>query len=83
MALTDTDPGFLSYERQLALVDEVIGLRAALAEEASRNSATRVDVEAAEARAAAFQKSTTWKVGRLILAPLRLASKAFPRSNEW
>ena len=83
MSFSDSDPGYKDYARHLALLDQVIGLQAALAEEASRNTPSRERVEEAEARAEAFVTSTTWRVGRLVLLPLRLVRKIFPRSNEW
>ena len=71
----DKDPGFESYQRQLALVDEVLGLRAALAQEAVRNSPSRQRLEEVEHEIRALRASSSWRVGRLVLLPVRLVRR--------
>ena len=63
--------------RQLALVDRVIGLEAQLAY-----------VKSAQARggsgdARAIRASMTWRVGRLVLTPVRLGKKVIRRAKIW
>lgn len=70
--VSEDDTGLVEYQRQLALVDEVIGLRAALAQEAVRNSPARHRVEQLEAEIWALRRSTTWRLGRLMMLPVRL-----------
>jgi len=73
---------FLAYQRLLSQVDELLGLRAALAQEAVRNTPSRAKVEKIEAELAAMRGSITWKAGRAVLAPLRLLRWAVRRSER-
>lgn len=80
---TSDDPEFNDYRRQLALIDQVIGLQAALAEESARNSPSRARVEALETENRAMRSSATWRIGRAILLPVRLVKRILPTSDEW
>ena len=80
---SDADPKFEVYQRQLALVDQIIGLQAALAEESARTNPDRRRLEQLEAESRAFHSSATWKVGRLMMAPWRLSRKLLPKSRKW
>lgn len=73
------DSEFIQYQRQLALVDQVIGLQAALAQECVRNSPSRQRVEELEAEILALRRSVTWRVGRLIMSPIRMLRRSFRR----
>jgi hypothetical protein len=66
------DPQFAQYQRELALVDQVLGLSAALAQEAIRNSPSRQRVEELEHEIRALRSSSTWRVGRILMLPVRV-----------
>jgi hypothetical protein len=74
-----TDPEFDRYQRELALIDQVIGLQAALAQESVRNSPSRQRVEALEAEIKAIKRSVTWRVGRMVTTPMRIARRVSHR----
>jgi hypothetical protein len=69
------DHEFERYQRELALVDQIIGLQAALAQESVRNSPSRQRVEALETEIKAIKRSLTWRIGRLATAPMRVARR--------
>ncbi|MES2092839.1 MAG: hypothetical protein V4531_03375 [Actinomycetota bacterium] len=69
------DESFEQYQRELALVDQILGLRAALAQEAVRNSPSRQRVEQLEYEINALRRSSTWRIGRLVLLPVRVARR--------
>lgn len=74
-----TDNADLSQEvRQLALVDRIIGLEAELA----NLSATYGLGKVARDQIAMVKKSTTWRVGTLVLSPLVLAGRIFSRGGN-
>jgi hypothetical protein len=84
--VTNTPSGgddFDRYQRELALVDQVIGLQAALAEESARNSPSRIHVDELEDELSALKRSATWRVGRALLAPLRVARARFSPPPKW
>ena len=56
--------------RQLALVDRIIGLEAQVANLQAIGGGTELKKQLKE-----MQSSTTWKVGRLVLAPVFLLQK--------
>ena len=76
-----TDDAFQIYQRELALVDEILGLRAALAQEAVRNSPPRYELDRLRAENLALRQSTTWRIGRLVLLPVRLIRRLKHRSG--
>lgn len=70
------DSAVLAYERELDLVDRVIGLEQQLAE--LRETAV-IDPSARvseERNLAAMRSSLTWRVGRLVMLPVRVAKYA-------
>ncbi|MBC7760636.1 MAG: hypothetical protein H7201_02320 [Candidatus Saccharibacteria bacterium] len=69
------DQTYGQYQRELALVDQILGLQAALAQEAVRNSPSRQRVEQLEHEINALRLSTAWRIGRLILLPVRLVRR--------
>jgi hypothetical protein len=71
-ASTESDKDFEDYQRHLALVDENIGLRAALAQESVRNSPSRQRIEEVEHEIRELRRSMTWRVGRFVLSPIRI-----------
>jgi hypothetical protein len=78
---SEKNPDFDAYQRELARTDEVIGLRAALAQESVRNSPPRQRVEQLEAEILALRQSTTWRVGRLVMAPVRILRRLSSRGK--
>ena len=76
-----SDGAFLIYQRELALVDEILGLRAALAQEAVRNSPPRFELDRLRAENLALRQSSTWRIGRLVLLPVRLIRRLKQRSG--
>ena len=78
----EPDAEYEIYERHMALVDEILGLRAALAQEAVRNSPSRKRLEDMEDEVAAIRRSATWRIGKLVIAPLRTARNLFRRSRR-
>ena len=73
---------YLDYQRLLSQADEIQGLRAALAQEAVKNTPDRARVERAEAELAAVKGSLTWRAGRAVLAPFWLVKRALKRSEQ-
>lgn len=64
--------------REMALVDRILGLQAELAQEAVRQSPSRErfeemerEVQAARQAVVEMRRSTTWRVGRMLLLPVR------------
>jgi len=76
------DEEFELYQRQLALVDENLGLRAALAQEAVRNSPSRRELEDTRHEIMELRKSATWRVGKLVLTPVRVARRVLRRGER-
>jgi len=66
---------FETYQRELALVDEIIGLKAALAQEAVRNAPDRLELEELRTEYHALLRSSTWKLGRIVVLPLRIVRR--------
>ncbi|MGO4105195.1 hypothetical protein AB4Y63_14670 [Leifsonia sp. YAF41] len=71
----------ISLERQLALVDRVIGLEAQLAELAIADSLTPTEELAAERQLVLMRHSSAWRMGRLITAPARVAQRIVRRGR--
>lgn len=63
--------------RQLALVDRVIGLEAQLAYLKSAQAKSGLG------GADMMRSSITWRVGRVVMAPLRLGKKVIRRAKIW
>ena len=61
----------LASEAQLALRDEVIGLRAELAQHSGESTLTPGQQLAVEQRLLEVQRSLAWRVGRKLTAPIR------------
>jgi len=78
----DRDLKFEQYQRELALVDQILGLRAALAQESVRNSPTRQRVEQLEYEINALRSSSSWRVGRLLLLPVRVVRRLTGRFSS-
>ena len=76
---SEKNPDFDAYQRELARTDEIIGLRAALAQESVRNAPSRQRVEELEAEILALRHSTTWRVGRLVMTPVRLLRRVLTK----
>jgi hypothetical protein len=79
---SDNESDFELYQRQLALVDENIGLRASLAQESVRNSPSRLRLEQLEHEISQLRGSTTWRVGRLVMTPARVIRRLLRRSGS-
>ncbi|PWC04787.1 hypothetical protein DCE94_00020 [Agromyces badenianii] len=62
-------------QRQLALVDRVIGLEAALAQASAVTSLSPVDHLTVEFELARVKSSRAWRVGRLVVAPMAIAGR--------
>jgi hypothetical protein len=77
-----TDPEFERYQRELALVDQIIGLQAALAQEAVRNSPPRQRVEELETEVRAIKASLSWRVGQMMTVPVRFARALSRRTRS-
>ncbi len=77
-----TQAEFERYQRELALVDQILGLRAALAQESVRNSPPRQRVEQLEAEILALRRSVTWRVGKLVMSPMRVARRVLGGSRS-
>lgn len=76
--LHDSHPRVI--ERQLFLVDKILGLEAQLAEMLiSRNQLHSSSSIPAETEVALMRASTTWKIGRAITRPLSKLSHFFRR----
>ena len=72
----DSDNGHEAGLRQLALVDRVIGLEAALAQASAVSSLSPVDHLTVEFELARVKSSRAWRVGRLVVAPVAIAGRA-------
>jgi len=70
---------FTDYQRILSLTDEILGLRAALAQEGVRLSPSRQKVDQLEDEIRQLRASTTWRVGRVIMLPFWLGRKLLMR----
>jgi hypothetical protein len=70
------DDDLASDLRQLALVDRVIGLEAALAQASVVSTLAPVDRLTAEFELARVKSSRAWRVGRLVVAPMALTARA-------
>ena len=79
---SEQETDFESYQRQLALIDENIGLRASLAQEAVRNSPSRLRLEQLEQEIRELRGSMTWRVGRLVMTPARVIRRLRRRSGS-
>jgi len=64
-----------TIERELALVDRVLGLEAQVAELAIQSSLTPSDQLRVEQQLAQLRRSATWRVGRIVTSPLRVARR--------
>ena len=62
--------------RQLALVDRIIGLEAALAQASATSTLSPVDHLTVEFELARVKSSRAWRVGRLVVAPVAIAGRA-------
>jgi hypothetical protein len=70
------DGDLASDLRQLALVDRVIGLEAALAQASAISTLAPVDRMTVEFELARVKSSKAWRVGRLVVAPMAFAARA-------
>jgi hypothetical protein len=73
---------FARYQRELALIDQVLGLQAALAQEAIRNSPDRQRVEHLEVENRLLRQSTSWRIGQMVLAPTRILRRIIRRISS-
>ncbi|WP_133411756.1 hypothetical protein [Agromyces badenianii] len=71
----DIDDDVERGQRQLALVDRVIGLEAALAQASAVTSLSPVDHLTVEFELARVKSSRAWRVGRLVVAPMAIAGR--------
>lgn len=62
-----------SVERELALVDRVLGLEARVAELSVSSSLHPSEQLLVEQELARLRSSVTWRTGRIVSAPLRVA----------
>ena len=69
-----TPEGEADAIRQLALIDRIIGLQAELANLRSMNLSREVRTQVD-----AVKSSTTWRIGRLVLAPVIFARRVLSR----
>lgn len=69
------DATVFSIERQLALVDRVLGLEAQLAELSSSSQLSPSQQLRAEKELAVLRGSLTWRLGRVAAAPIRAARR--------
>jgi hypothetical protein len=74
-----TSDRVLSAERQLALVDRVLGLEAKLAEAAVVTTLTPTEQLRTEQQLATLRASLAWRVGRAATAPMRAGRSVFRR----
>jgi hypothetical protein len=74
-----TSERVLSAERQLALVDRILGLEARLAERSVVTTLTPTEQLRTEQQLAKLQASLAWRVGRAATAPMRAGRSAFRR----
>ncbi|MFC6354784.1 hypothetical protein [Luethyella okanaganae] len=65
----------MTLERQLALVDRVLGLEAELAERSAVSSLTPADQLSVEERLDRLQRSPSWRIGRLMTSPFRAVNR--------
>lgn len=65
----------VSIERQLALVDRVLGLEAQVAELSSSSRLTPSEQLRAEKELAMLRSSLTWRLGRVAAAPISAARR--------
>ncbi|TFC01211.1 hypothetical protein [Cryobacterium mannosilyticum] len=72
----------ISLERQLALIDRVIGLEAQVAELAIADSLTPSAELAAQRQLALMRQSSAWRMGRLVTAPIRVAQRIVRRGRS-
>ena len=70
------DGDLTSGLRQLALIDRVIGLEAALAQASAISTLAPVDRMSVEFELARVKSSKAWRVGRLVVAPMAFAARA-------
>jgi hypothetical protein len=63
--------------RQLALVDRIIGLEAQLANLRAQNAGAVTQAQVAEVKA-----SATWRAGRVVLAPFSLVKRVLSRPGR-
>lgn len=75
----ELEASYSQYQRLLALTDEILALRVALAQESVRSNPSRERLERAEAEMQAMKadlhavrRSATWRVGRFVLLPVRV-----------
>jgi len=66
-------------ERQLALVDRVLGLEAQLAELTVASSLSAGQQLAAEKELARIRSSAEWRIARALTAPARVARRSLGR----
>jgi hypothetical protein len=74
-----TSKRVLSAERQLALVDRVIGAEAHAAEVGAVSSLTQTEQLRAEQQLQRMRDSPEWRIGRLATMPARLARRVLRR----
>ena len=67
------------FEHELALVDRIIGLEAEVAELSQEASLRPEEHLGVEQQLARVRRSLTWRAGRVVSAPLRIARKATGR----
>jgi hypothetical protein len=71
-----------SFERELALVDRVLGLQAQLAQLAAQSSLTPDQQLRTEQELALLRGSVTWRAGRVVSAPLRALQRVARRPSR-
>ncbi|MET4158935.1 hypothetical protein [Agromyces sp. PvR057] len=72
-----TDPELL--EREMMLVDQVIGLEARIAELSAGTRLTPSEQLGVEHQIAEMRRSVEWRAGRLITLPARVLRRVWPR----
>lgn len=77
-----TGRDLVTFERELALVDRILGLEAELARYSIASSLTPDEQLAAEDELARLRGSLTWRAGRLVSAPMRVIRRATGRPAE-
>lgn len=70
-----------SAERQLALVDRVLGLEAALAEQTVASALTPSEQLIAERQLVRLRGSAAWRIGQVATAPARVARRTLRRAG--
>jgi hypothetical protein len=74
-------PASDDYERQLGLVDRVLGLEAQLAELSIDSALTPSEQLRVEQQLDQMRRSLGWRIGRIITAPITVARRRFQRDR--